>query len=576
MAEYLVLARKYRSATFDEVVGQEPISQTLKNAIAGGRVAHAYLFTGTRGVGKTTMARILAKALNCQTVEAPTADPCNRCDACVAISRGDDLDVVEIDGASNRGIDEIRELRANAIFRPARCRYKVYYIDEVHMLTKEAFNALLKTLEEPPEHVKFIFATTEPEKVPATIVSRCQRFDFRNIPTRLIAEHLQKVCRTEKVTADGDAVFRIARAAAGSMRDGLSLLDQLLAAGDRVTDEEVIRILGTPPDERMTSIVGAIADGNAAAALEELSGVLESGVTLASAAGALGDCFRNMMIAATCGADSELIELPEAQRQTLGELAGRFATAALVHAVGICQTVTRNLRGSSVGRALLEAALVRLAEAEKFIDPASLIERLESLAAGPSPGAGQKKNLRLNEQKKAEATDILPQRTRNEASREPSGLAEGSPSLEIQWDDSWLKSNWQRVIEALSARRQMQVAGALRPAEVLGFEDGALKVGFDVHHEVLRRRCTGPLSRPIDSALTDLAGREIRCEYVSTGARTAVGKRPIAQPATALSTAEKREIQNDPAVRAVLELFGGEVVDIRREVIPETPAEQEP
>ena len=221
---YLVLARKYRSATFEEVVGQDPIARTLTNAITSGRIAHAYLFAGTRGVGKTTMARILAKALNCLDADAPTPTPCNQCDACRSIARGDDMDVIEIDGASNRGIDEIRELRANAIFRPTRCRFKIYYIDEVHMLTREAFNALLKTLEEPPGHVKFIFATTEAEKMPATILSRCQRFDFRNISTRRIAEHLEAICKAEKVPADSDGLFRIARAGAGSMRDALSLL----------------------------------------------------------------------------------------------------------------------------------------------------------------------------------------------------------------------------------------------------------------------------------------------------------------------------------------------------------------
>ncbi len=299
---YLVLARKYRSNTFDEIVGQEHIGQTLVNAIKCGRVAHAFLFTGTRGVGKTTMARILAKALNCMAADEPTAEPCNECEACVAISRGDDMDVIEIDGASNRGIDEIRELRANAIFRPARCRYKVYYIDEVHMLTREAFNALLKTLEEPPEHVKFIFSTTETQKVPATILSRCQRFDFRNIPTRAIAAHLRALCESEKVQAADDALFRVARAAGGSMRDGLSLLDQLMSGSGEVTDEGVVRILGTPSDERMNEIACAIADGDPAAALGALAGVLAGGVTLNSVVTALGSVYRNMMLAATCGA----------------------------------------------------------------------------------------------------------------------------------------------------------------------------------------------------------------------------------------------------------------------------------
>lgn len=389
--------------TFDEVIGQEHIAQTLTSAIRNRRIAHAYLFTGTRGVGKTTMARILAKALNCLSVDEPTESPCNKCEACLAIGRGEDIDVVEIDGASNRGIDEIRQLRANAIFRPARSRYKVYYIDEVHMLTKEAFNALLKTLEEPPEHVKFVFSTTEAEKVPATILSRCQRFDFRNIPTRQIAEHLARLCKAEGVEADEDALFRIARAAAGSMRDGLSLLDQLLAGEQRIGDEAVIRLLGTPPDERMLAISEAIADRNAAAAIGELSAVLSSGITLSSAVSGLSEIFRNMMLASTCGADSELIELPDTQRKAVGELAKKFDTPGLVYAVGILQATGRKIRGSSVGRALVEAALVRLAEAEKFIDASAVTARLESLAgvsgdrqvAPPAGGPGGKKNLTL-------------------------------------------------------------------------------------------------------------------------------------------------------------------------------------
>ncbi len=202
MADYLVLARKYRSTTFDEVIGQGHVARTLTNAISTGRVAHAYLFSGTRGVGKTTMARILAKALNCTSSETATITPCNECDVCKDIARGEDIDVMEIDGASNRGIDEIRQLRANVIYRPARSRHKIYYIDEVHMLTTPAFNALLKTLEEPPDHVKFIFATTEPEKIPPTILSRCQRFDFRDIVTAEIAAYLKEICDKEPDSGD--------------------------------------------------------------------------------------------------------------------------------------------------------------------------------------------------------------------------------------------------------------------------------------------------------------------------------------------------------------------------------------
>jgi len=554
MAGYLVLARKYRSLTFDEVVGQEPIARTLKNAIKSGRIAHAYLFSGTRGVGKTTMARILAKAMNCLSSEAPTTTPCNECDACVSIGRGDDIDVIEIDGASNRGIEQIRELRSNVIFSPGRCRFKVYYIDEVHMLTKEAFNALLKTLEEPPGHVKFIFSTTEPQKVPPTVLSRCQRFDFRNIPTGLIAEHLVKICESEKVKVDGDAMFRIARAAAGSMRDALGLLDQLLAAGSgQVTDEQVVQMLGTPADERTLSIARAIADGDTAAALGELDAVLADGVTLGNAVGALGDIFRNMMLSETCGSDSELIELPEAARRVVAELAGRFSIPALVQAVGICQRAARNVRISSVARGLVEAALVRLAEADKFVDAASLIERIEALEAGGGTGrtGGEKKKPLLIPHTK----DGPPVSDGSQAS---------SPA--VLWEQAWLRSNWQVVIDNLAARRQMQVAGALRPAEVLGFEDGALKLGYDSHHEVLRQRCTGPLAEVVNAALRKLADREIQCQFVSTAPDEKTHRQRNAFGG--LSTAEKNEINKDTEVKAVIGLFGGEVVDVRKQVPP--------
>ncbi|MDO8631483.1 MAG: DNA polymerase III subunit gamma/tau, partial [Phycisphaerales bacterium] len=220
---YRVLARTYRSTTFDEVVGQEAIATTLKNAIRSGRVHHGYLFTGTRGVGKTSMARILAKALNCLAADTPTPTPCCKCESCMAVAEGQDIDVVEIDAASNNGVDNIRELRGNATLRPARARFKVYIIDEVHMLSAGAFNALLKTLEEPPSHVKFILATTETHKVPATIQSRCQRFDFRAIGARAIAAHLAVIAQAEGIQADEAVLRRVARLANGSMRDALSL-----------------------------------------------------------------------------------------------------------------------------------------------------------------------------------------------------------------------------------------------------------------------------------------------------------------------------------------------------------------
>src|SRR5947199_9765061 len=259
---YTVLARKYRSATFDEIVGQEHVAQTLKRAIETGRIAHAYLFCGTRGTGKTSTARILAKALNCESSKAPTTKPCGKCGSCQGIARGDDIDVIEIDAASNTGVDNVRSIIENAAYRPARSRFKVYIIDEVHMLSKAAFNALLKTLEEPPEHVKFILATTEAEKVLQTILSRCQRYDFRNIPTREIAGHLADICKKEKIKADEDALLMVAKAGAGSMRDSLSLLDRLLSVGEKhLTLEMVEQLLGLPKAQLLFDLSASIGAG---------------------------------------------------------------------------------------------------------------------------------------------------------------------------------------------------------------------------------------------------------------------------------------------------------------------------
>src|SRR5277367_1711181 len=267
---YTVLARRYRSNTFDEVVGQDHIAQTLKKAIESGRIAHAYLFCGTRGTGKTSMARILAKALNCHKFDAATATPCGQCDSCLAISRGDDIDVLEIDAASNTGVDNVREVIENSQYRPARSRFKIYIIDEAHMLSKQAFNALLKTLEEPPSHVKFILATTEAEKLLPTILSRCQRYDFRNISSRQIAGHLLELCKREKVKADEDALLLVAKAGAGSMRDSLSLLDRLLSIGEtKLTVDLLEQLLGLPKSQLIFALAGAVGSGDVPSVLSQ-------------------------------------------------------------------------------------------------------------------------------------------------------------------------------------------------------------------------------------------------------------------------------------------------------------------
>ncbi|HEY2839237.1 MAG TPA: DNA polymerase III subunit gamma/tau, partial [Pirellulales bacterium] len=275
--EYTVVARRYRPQAFAELVGQEHVARALTGAIVSNRVGHAYLFTGARGVGKTSAARILAKCLNCE--RGPTAVPCDQCDSCLAVASGDDVDVLEIDGASNRGIEEMRELRHNVGIRPSRSRFKIYIIDEVHMLTREAFNALLKTLEEPPEHVKFVFCTTEAEKIPVTILSRCQRFDFAGIQAASIVGRLQQIVAAEGVEAEPEALALLSRRAGGSMRDSQSLLEQLLSLGARrITVTDVNQMLGTASDERLGRLLKHLVARDAGEALAELDSVVAEGV----------------------------------------------------------------------------------------------------------------------------------------------------------------------------------------------------------------------------------------------------------------------------------------------------------
>ncbi len=385
---YMVLARKYRSQTFDDVIGQDPIAKTLKNAIKTGKVAHAYLFTGTRGVGKTTMARVLAKSLNCLAVDAPTAQPCCKCDSCVAISIGEDIDVIEIDGATNRGVDNVRELRENAIFRPARARFKIYIIDEVHMLTLEAFNALLKILEEPPSHVKFIFATTEPNKVIPTIQSRCQRFDFRNISPAKIAEQLKFVLGQEKIQYQEDLILPLAKMANGSMRDALSLLDRLISTGvEPLTAGLLQEFLGQPNSEKIYNLIGQIGDSNAAGTLASIEDLISTGLSEVQIADALIDFMRDIMVMKSAGGESDLLLLTPEQRKRTGELAEKFDAAALIYSITALERLRWSLKNSDTPRALLEATLLRFALAQHFLNVDELMSQLE----GGATAAAKKK-----------------------------------------------------------------------------------------------------------------------------------------------------------------------------------------
>jgi DNA polymerase-3 subunit gamma/tau len=383
--EYTVLARRYRPQQFAALVGQEAVARALVNALESNRVAHAYLFTGARGVGKTSTARILAKALNCE--RGPTATPCDECDICRSIAAGEDVDVLEIDGASNRGIDEVRELRRNANFRPSRSRYKIYIIDEVHMLTKEAFNALLKTLEEPPAHVKFIFATTEVQKIPVTILSRCQRFDFAGIGTRKIVERLREVVAAERMEADDEALEWVARRAAGSMRDAQSLLDQLLAFGGesaerRLTLEQVHRLLGTANDDRVVALASAVLERDAGQALDLLGRAADEGVQLGELLDQLIDYWRDLMVVSCAGLEGRELSVSAKHRDTLGRQAQSRPTDTLLAGLDILSATKARLRGSHHGRVLVEMALVRLSRLEDLVPLTQFAQWLNGGDAG--------------------------------------------------------------------------------------------------------------------------------------------------------------------------------------------------
>jgi DNA polymerase-3 subunit gamma/tau len=382
-AAYQVVARRYRPQRFADLVGQEHVARGLSGAIESGRIGHAYLFTGARGVGKTSAARIYAKALECE--RGPAAEPCNECDSCRAISAGQDVDVVEIDAASNRGVDEIRQLRQNVAVRPARGRFKVYIIDEVHMLTREAFNALLKTLEEPPSHVKFVLCTTEPEKLPITILSRCQRFDFTTVDVAAIAGRLAQIVAAEGADVSAEALTLIARRAAGSMRDSQSLLEQLLgSAGGTVGVDDVHALIGTGREERVGELVTAIAARDPARALaaldESLQGGADPGGVLDQVIAALRDC-----LLASVGCDPARLTLSQGLGVDLPALGRQLGTANLLAMLQIIDQTLSRMRTSGHPAMLAEMAVIRLAGLEDLQSLAAAIDQVA--AATPPAGA---------------------------------------------------------------------------------------------------------------------------------------------------------------------------------------------
>ena len=546
---YTVLARRYRSQRFDDVVGQNAISQTLKNAIKTDKVAHAYLFTGTRGVGKTTMARILAKSLNCLSAAQPTTEPCLKCDSCIAVNTGEDIDVIEIDGASNRGIENVRELRQNAIYRPARARYKIYIIDEVHMLTTEAFNALLKILEEPPSHVKFIFATTEPHKVPATIQSRCQRFDFANISPADIIGQLKKILTAEKINFEDDCIIALARLANGSMRDALSLVDQLISTGaEKLTVNMLEECLGQPNKEKIYELLEKIGSSDAAAALVSLDAILNSGLSCVGVLDSLVESFRDMMVLKTSASSGEsLVILTQAEKDALLREAHGFDIPALVYNVTLFEKLRWPVKNSDNPRALLEAAILRLALSEHFMSVTELLSQTNAVKNNP---AALKTHTQVIE--KPPLKQSTPPKTPEK------------PVVDSAGDIEQIKQNWDKIIDFAKSAANARVAELLKKAVPLRFGGNILSLGFDIGDEFSMKLCqSNGRQDVIESVLSGAVGAKIKTVFETISGGKAAPKTKPAGAKASKKTID--EAAGTPAVRTILSELDASILDVTEE-----------
>ena len=372
----IALYRRYRPQTFEDVLGQEHVTETIQSGIRDERIGHAYLFSGSRGTGKTSTARILAKALNCEN--GPTPNPCNKCDTCIAITEGSSLDVIEIDAASHGGVDDVRELRENALLAPAIARKKIYIVDEAHMVSTQGWNAFLKTVEEPPDHVIFVFATTEPHRVLPTILSRCQRFDFRRVSSAQIAEHLARVSKEEGIEADEGALQLIARSAEGGVRDALSTLDQLAAAGT-VTVQDAARLLGSATGDLMFEFADALASGDTGAAVQRVAQLVEEGHDLRVFARQVVEHLRALLLTKQVPEPGELIDATEETRARLAAQADGFGSAKLLHALRAFVDAMSEMRQQAAPRLSVELAVVRVTMPEADDSAASAIARIERL-----------------------------------------------------------------------------------------------------------------------------------------------------------------------------------------------------
>ena len=543
---YLVLARKYRPQLFEAVVGQQHVTRTLSHAISADRVAHAILFSGPRGTGKTTVARILAKALNCR--QGPTPTPCNECPSCISITESHAVDVFEIDGASNNSVDQIRELRENVKYMPAQSRLKIYIIDEVHMLSGPAFNAMLKTLEEPPAHVMFMFATTEPHKIPITILSRCQRHDFRRIDARAITDHLKQICRQEGVESDDEALWLIAREAGGSMRDALSLLDQVMTGGDALTGARIPEILGVVDRKVIHDLSSAILEKDVGKILDIIDDVYERGLDLKKLYGDLLSHFRNLLVIRLGKNAERLVDLPGHELEALRRQAEGRSALFLNQVFDLLFREEANVRYTVQPRLVLEMMFVRLAQVQSALTIDELIDGLDRLrteVAGGGPVSGGPEATGTG----GGAAPVAPADGGGSA-------AQGGPPPRRQGAQE-PGSLWDRLVEEISEAHpvlgaNLKQGGRLRRLGETRVEIEMTGNGFSLNHvkrrknrEILRHSLERLLGAPVDVAVKATAGE----------APSGIEKKQQAENL-------KKEALQHPLVADAVEIFDGTIVDV--------------
>ncbi len=566
---YLVLARKYRPQRFSDLTGQEHVVRTLVNALKTGRVAHAFLFTGPRGCGKTTSARILARALNCE--KGPTPEPCGICGPCMDIAAGNDIDVQEIDAASNNGVDDVRALREAAKYLPARDRYKIYIVDEVHMLSGAAFNALLKTLEEPPGHIKFLLATTDPQKLPATILSRVQRHNIQLVPLGKIAVRLREIAQAENVQASDGALALVARQAQGSMRDALSLLDQLFSAHDpasgEITDKEAAETLGALDTSVVREIVAAVLARDPGAALSGVVRAYEQGADMKRLAEELAAHARNLVLASLAGVKQDL---PDHEVRALAQEASGHDSAQLARVFELLQLAQDEVAKAASPRHALEVALLRAVHLAPAGSLPELVAKVDALMGGtpperspsteprkPPPGWGAR--VLSSDAAPLRATASPPPPVRESA---PDRDSDSDAEPEPERAPLDLHARWRLLIESVRAARKAGVAAALEHAVPLKIDRSGVQIAFrkGAGQAVIVQEARGAVEAAFEKALGFRA--PLHLIEQDSPADDSVAEQKQKQRAVA-SESRIALAREHPSVRAAVEVLGGEIEDVR-------------